>query len=248
MGRLTGKVALVTGAGGGIGAATAQKFAQEGAIVAVNDYAEEAGNKIVTAIREAGGQAQFYGGSVADPEAVSATIKDIASRFGRLDILINNAGITRDSLSYKMTEEMWDSVVDIHLKGAWLTSINAFEVMRKQNSGRIVNTSSVSALGNIGQANYAAAKAGIWGLTKTLALEYSRYNILVNAVAPGYISTPMTAVIPQNVQDAVVSRIPLKRMGKPEEIAAMHLFLSSDEASYVTGQIFFVDGGVSTGV
>jgi len=241
-------VALVTGAGGGIGAATAQKFAQEGAIVAVNDYAEEAGNKIVTAIREAGGQAQFYGGSVADPEAVSATIKDIASRFGRLDILINNAGITRDSLSYKMTEEMWDSVVDIHLKGAWLTSINAFEVMRKQNSGRIVNTSSVSALGNIGQANYAAAKAGIWGLTKTLALEYSRYNILVNAVAPGYISTPMTAVIPQNVQDAVVSRIPLKRMGKPEEIAAMHLFLSSDEASYVTGQIFFVDGGVSTGV
>jgi 3-oxoacyl-[acyl-carrier protein] reductase len=248
MTRLKGKVALVTGAGGGIGAATAQRFAQEGAIVAVNDYVEEAGNKVVAAIREAGGTAQFYGGSVADSAAVKATIKDIVERFGKIDILINNAGVTRDSLSYKMTEEQWDTVVDIHLKGAWLTSINAFEYMRQQNSGRIVNTSSVSALGNIGQANYAAAKAGIWGLTKTLALEYSRYNILVNAIAPGYISTPMTAVIPQNVQDAVVSRVPLKRMGKPEEIANMHLFLSSDESSYITGQIFFVDGGVSVGV
>ncbi len=248
MARLAGKIALVTGAGSGIGAATARRFAQEGALVAINDMNEVGGNQVVSEIREAGGQAELYLGSVADSGFVNQMVKDITTRFGRLDILINNAGLLRDAMSHKMSEDQWDIVLDIHLKGSWLCARTAFDYMKSQNDGRIVNTSSTSALGNIGQANYSAAKAGIWGLTKTLALEYARYNIRVNAIAPGFISTPMTAQIPVHLQEQGINNIPLKRKAEPEEVANLHLFLASDESSYITGQIIFVDGGASVGL
>ncbi len=247
MGRLEGKVALVTGAGSGIGAATARRFAQEGAIVAVNDMNEANGEKVAAEINQAGGQATFYLGSVSDSGIVSKMIKDIATKNGRLDILVNNAGIIRDAMSYKMTEDQWDIVLNVHLKGSWLCARTAYEYMKEQGNGAITNTSSTSSLGNIGQANYASAKAGIWGLTKTLALEYARFNIRCNAIAPGYIETPMTAQIPAQLQDLAINNIPLKRKAQPEEVAALHLFLASDEASYITGQIIFIDGGTSTG-
>jgi 3-oxoacyl-[acyl-carrier protein] reductase len=248
MARLQGKVALITGAAGGIGLATARRFAQEGAIVAANDMNEAAGIKEVEDICAAGGKAEFFHGSVTDTAFVKHMMKDLVHRYGKLDILVNNAGVLRDSMSHKMTEEEWDTVLNIHLKGTWFCSRTAFEFMKPHHGGRIVNTSSTSALGNIGQANYSAAKAGIIGLTKTLAMEYARYNILVNAVAPGFISTSMTAAIPAHVHEAVVNRIPLKRKGDPEEVANLHLFLASDEASYITGQVIFIDGGATTGI
>jgi 3-oxoacyl-[acyl-carrier protein] reductase len=248
MARLQGKVALITGAAGGIGLATARRFAQEGAIVAINDMNEVAGIKEVEDICAEGGKAEFYHGSVSDADFVKQMMKNIVHSYGRLDILINNAGVLRDAMSHKMTEEQWDTIMNIHLKGTWLCSRTAFEHMKHQHAGRIVNTSSTSSLGNIGQANYSAAKAGIVGLTKTLALEYARYHILVNAIAPGYISTSMTAAIPAHVHETVVNRIPLKRKGEPEEVANLHLFLASDESSYITGQVIFIDGGGTVGM
>ena len=167
--------------------------------------------------------------------------------FGRFDILINNAGINRDAISWKLNEEEFDQVININLKGTFLCSQVAFEAMKAQGSGRIINTSSVSALGNIGQVNYSAAKAGIIGLTKTLALEFAPYHITVNCVAPGFTETRMTNNLPKKVKDLILSKIPFKRMAQPEEIAAVHLFLASDDAAYITGQIFFVDGGLSVG-
>ena len=175
-------------------------------------------------------------------------MKDVVHRYGKLDILINNAGVLRDAMSHRMTEEQWDTIMNIHLKGTFFCSRTAFEHMKHQNSGRIINTSSTSSQGNIGQANYAAAKAGIIGLTKTLALEYARYHITVYAVAPGFITTSMTAAIPTHVHEAVVNRIPLKRKGEPEEVANLHLFLASDESSYITGQVIFIDGGGTVGM
>lgn len=247
MARLQGKVALVTGAGGGIGAATARRFAQEGALVAVNDMNETTGTQVVKEIEQAGGQARFYPASVSDKTAVDAMILSVVQDFGRLDILINNAGVLRDAMSAKMTEDQWDIVIDTHLKGSWLCAKAALVHMKEQASGRIINTSSVSALGNIGQANYAAAKAGIWGLTRTLALEYAKYTITVNAIAPGFITTAMTAQIPDNLREQAVKHIPLKREGKPEEVANLHLFLASEEAAYITGQVIYIDGGSAVG-
>ncbi len=247
MGRLEGKVALVTGAASGIGAATARRFAQEGAQVAINDMNEAGGQAVVEQINQAGGQARFYYGSVAEWATVENFVGAIVNDFGKLDILINNAGILRDAMSSRMTEDQWDAVLDTHLKGSWLCSKAALVYMKAQNSGQIVNTSSTSSLGNIGQVNYASAKAGIWGLTKTLALEYARYNIRVNAVAPGFITTAMTAQIPDQLRTQAVQHIPLKREGKPEDVAGLHLFLASDESSYITGQIIFIDGGVTAG-
>jgi len=250
---LKDKVALITGGGNGIGRATAARFAAEGAKVVISDL-DEAGLEIT---REACGEAQVTSvvASVIVREDVQRMVDTAIEQFGRLDILINNAGITRDGLITRvkdgevsfMSDEKWDMVLEVNLKGTWLCSQLAAVPMIQQQSGRIVNTSSVGALGNIGQANYAASKAGVIALTKTCALEWARYGIAVNCVAPGAVSTRMTATIPEKVMAGLLQQIPFRRMAQPEEIAAAHVFLASAEAAYITGQVLFVDGGLTVG-
>ncbi len=253
--RLKDKTALITGGGGGIGRATALRFAKEGARVVVSDMDEAGVRETAKLIAEAGGEAVVVVGSVAARADAQQMVDAATQKFGRLDILINNAGITRDALTVRlkdgdvkiMTDEQWDAVLSVNLKGTWLMAQLAAVPMMKQKYGRIVNTASVGAQGNIGQANYSASKAGVIGLTKTLALEWARFSIAVNCVAPGGVKTRMTATIPDNVMAALVERIPLKRMAEPDEIAAVHVFLASDEASYITGQVIWVDGGLTVG-
>lgn len=245
--RLKDRVALITGAGRGIGAATARRFAAEGAIVVVNDLDLSGVTQLVKEIEAAGGRALAVEGSVTDRQAVEAMVEKTLNAFGRLDILVNNAGVTRDALLAKMTDEQWDTVIDVNLKGTFLCCRAVVPAMIEQKHGCITTTASIGALGNIGQANYAASKSGIIGLTKTLALELARYNIRVNCVSPGATETQMTAGIPENIRTALVGKIPLRRFATPEEIANVHLFLVSDEASYITGQVIFVDGGISVG-
>jgi 3-oxoacyl-[acyl-carrier protein] reductase len=238
MGRLDARVALVTGAARGIGAATARILAAEGAHVACADANADGANAVAQGI---GGLA--LNGSVTDEEAVARWVSAIVDRWAKLDILINNAGITRDAMSHKMTADQWDAVVDVNLKGTFVCAQAAMAAMRSQRSGAIVNTASVSAFGNIGQANYAASKAGVIGLTKTLALEGARDGIRVNAVAPGFVDTDMTRAIPERIRQDAIGRIPLGRAAVPEDIAKVHLFLVSDDAAYVTGQVIVIDGG-----
>ena len=253
--RLKEKVAWITGAGSGIGRATALRFAQEGARLLLSDVAAASLEEVVSAVRGAGGEAIGIPGNVARRDQVEGIVKGGLEAYGRLDILINNAGIARDGLTVKikdgavtpMSDEKWDTVMEVNLKGTFLCAQAAAVPMIGQAYGRIVNTSSVAAEGNIGQANYAASKAGVIGLTKALALEWARYHIAVNCVAPGGTRTPMTASIPDPIMQGLVQRIPLGRMAEPEEIAQVHLFLASDEASYVTGQVLFVDGGLTVG-
>lgn len=246
--RFSDRVAFVTGAGGGIGAATAKRFASEGAKVVLNDVALENATTILKEIEVAGGRGLLVEGSVTSRSEVQAMVDKIISTYGQIDILVNNAGITRDALAKKMTEEQWDQVIDVNLKGTFLCAQAVFGPMSEKKYGKIVSTASIGALGNPGQANYAASKAGVMGLTYTLALEYSRYNINVNAVSPGATKTPMTANMPPEVLEKIVSSIPLKRMAVPEDIANVHAFLASEEASYITGQIIFVDGGITLGI
>lgn len=246
--RLAGKVALVTGAAQGIGAATARRLAAEGARVGVLDLTAERAGAVAG---ELGAErALAIGCDVADAAQVSAAVEQVTGRFGRLDVLVNNAGLTRDNLLFKMSEADWDLVLDVHLKGTFLLCRAAQQHMVAQRSGRIVNLSSRSALGNRGQANYAAAKAGIQGLTATLAIELGPFGITVNAVAPGYIDTPMTAATAERVrldpaehQRLAAERTPLGRVGQPEEVAAVVAFFASDDASYVSGQTLYVNGG-----
>lgn len=253
--RFSDKVALVTGGGSGIGRATALRFAGEGARVVVSDVEEAAAQGTVEEIKGAGGGAVAVLGNVAQRADAERMVNAALDAFGRLDILINNAGITRDALSVRvkdgdvkmMSDEQWDAVLAVNLKGTFLCAQAAAVPMMKQKYGRIVNTASVGALGNIGQANYSASKAGVIGLTKTLALEFARYKITVNAVAPGGVKTRMTAAIPDKIMNELVARIPLQRMAEPEEIAAVHAFLASDEASYITGQVIWIDGGLTVG-
>lgn len=253
--RLQGKVALITGAGSGIGCATALRFAQEGACVVASDMDEAGVNETARRIADAGGTALAVVGNVTARADVQKMVDAATGSFGRLDIVINNAGIAKDGLTVRvkdgdvkfMSDEQWDAVLNVNLKGTWLVSQLAALPMIKQKYGRIVNTASVGAQGNIGQANYSASKAGVIGLTKTLALEWARFNIAVNCVAPGGVKTRMTAAIPDNIMGQLIERIPLKRMADPAEIAAVHMFLASDEASYITGQVIWVDGGLTVG-
>lgn len=252
---LKDKVALITGAGNGIGRATAIRFIQEGAKAVISDVDEAGLAETSQQIADLGAAATIVVGSVAMREDVKRMVDCATSAYGGLHILINNAGITRDGLTTRikdgevryLAEEQWEAVLDVNLKGTWLCSQAAAVPMIGQGYGRIVNTSSIAALGNIGQANYAASKAGIIGLTKTLALEWARYNIAVNCVAPGGVNTRMTETIPEKIITSLRENIPLKRFAEPEEIAAVHVFLASEQASYVTGQVIFVDGGVSVG-
>lgn len=250
---LSDKVALITGAGGGIGRATAMRFVQEGAKVVISDLDQAGLAETTQAMQAVGGQVSQVTGNVAVRADVQRMVDTAVEQFGRLDILINNAGITRDGLTTRikddevklLAEDKWDAVLSVNLKGTWLCAQLAAVPMIRQKVGRIVNTASVAALGNIGQANYSASKAGVMGLTRTLALEWARYGIAVNAVAPGAVKTRMTATIPDKIMEGLVQQIPYGRLAEPEEIAAVHVFLCSDLASYITGQVIFVDGGLT---
>lgn len=244
---LENKVALVTGAGRGIGRAIAIALAKEGAEVVVNyNGSEERAKEVKQTIEENGGKASIYKCNVSDFEACEAMIKDIVKEHGRLDILINNAGITKDGLIMKMKEEDFDSVLNVNLKGTFNTIRHSARQMLRQKSGKIINISSVSGiLGNVGQANYAASKAGVIGLTKTMARELGSRGITVNAIAPGFVDTEMTGVLSEEIRENACRQIILGRFGKPEDIANVAVFLASDKADYITGQVISVDGGMN---
>jgi 3-oxoacyl-[acyl-carrier protein] reductase len=245
---LKDRVALVTGASQGIGRATALALAQAGARVAV--AARNAGKlaEVVAEIASGGGEAIAVPMDVADAEQVKAGFRRTIEKFGRLDILVNNAAITRDGLAVRMKAEDWDAVLRTNLTGAHFCAQQAMSVMMRARYGRIINVTSVVAeTGNPGQVNYVAAKAGLIGLTRALAVEIASRNITVNAVAPGFIVSPMTAPLPQEVKDRLVARVPLGRMGKDAEVAAAIVFLASDEAGYITGAVLDVNGGLRMG-
>jgi 3-oxoacyl-[acyl-carrier protein] reductase len=255
MGRLDGRVAVVTGAGRGIGAAEAIKMAQEGAEIAVLDLSAEAGQDTVAAIKKAGGEAVAIACDVSSAKQVGAAFEEVANRFGRIDILVNNAGLLRDNLLFKMSEDDWDKVLDVHLKGSFLCSQAVQQYMVEQEYGRIIMTSSIVALGNKGQVNYSAAKAGLQAMARTLALELGRFNVTVNAVAPGWIETEMTkeaaervGITMEDMKERFAKNIPLRRFGKPEDVANVVAFLASDEASYISGETIYVAGGPASSV
>ena len=238
---LTGKVALVTGASRGIGSAIAKSLAREGAFVIVNyNGSKEKAEAVVSEIKAAGGD------DVSDFTACGAMIENCIKEYGHIDILVNNAGITRDNLLMKMSEEDFDAVLNTNLKGAFNTIRHMSRYFLKQRAGSIINISSVSGvIGNAGQANYSASKAGVIGLTKSVARELSKRGITCNAVAPGFIETEMTEQMPESAKEAVKQQIPLQRTGKVEDIAETVIFLASEKASYITGQVISVDGGMS---
>jgi 3-oxoacyl-[acyl-carrier protein] reductase len=243
-----GKVALVTGASQGIGRATARALADAGAKVGVAARSADKLASLVSEIEGAGGAAVAVLMDVADAAQVKTGFQQVLSKFGRLDILVNNAAITRDTLALRMKLEDWDAVLRTNLTGAHLCIQQALGAMLKQRSGRIINLSSVVAqTGNAGQANYVASKAGLIGLTRAIAVEVASRNITVNAVAPGFIATPMTDVLSQEIKDKMKAMIPLGRFGSDKDIAAAIVFLASDDASYITGQVLEVNGGLHMG-
>lgn len=243
---LTGKVALVTGASRGIGQATAIDLAKAGADVVVNFIGNEAvAQETVEKIEALGRKAIKIKANVGDADDVQAMVDEAVAAFGHIDILVNNAGITRDGLLIRMKDSDWDDVLNINLKGVYLVTKAVAKLMVKQRAGRIINMTSVSGVtGNVGQANYAAAKAGVIGFTKTCAKELAARGITVNAVAPGFIETAMTDVLPEKIKEGIAATVPFGRMGQPEEIASVVTFLASDFASYITGQVLNVDGGM----
>ena len=240
--RFQDKVVLVTGGAAGIGLSTAEAFAAEGARLAICDVNPAAGEKALEAL---GADASFFKVDVADSQSVADWIEQVSDRYGQIDVLVNNAGITRDGLIMRLKEADWDLVIDINLKGTFNCTKSVSKVMMKQRSGKIVNVASVvGVVGNPGQANYVASKAGVIGLTKTVARELAPRGITVNAVAPGFIETDMTAVLSDKVKDAMLATIPLGRAGNPQDVAGVVTFLSSDAASYLTGQVLHVSGGM----
>ncbi len=243
---LEGKVAVVTGASGGIGREIALAFGKAGASVAVHYNGNEAKAAAVKAeIEEAGGKAEIFRCNVADFDACSDFIKSVVKTFGKIDILVNNAGITRDGLVMGMSEEDFDAVIDTNLKGSFNCIRFASRQMMRKKYGRIINITSVSGVaGNAGQANYSASKAGLIGLTKSVAKELASRNITANAIAPGFVKTEMTDVLSDEVKEAAMKQIPLGRFAEPEDIANAAVFLASDMASYITGQVLLVDGGM----
>ena len=250
MGRLEGRVAFITGAGRGIGAATALRMAEEGARVALADIDTEGCQQVTGEIGRLGSEGLVIPCNVTDSNMVQNAVDQAASHFGQLDILVNNAGVLRDNLLFKMSEEDWDTVLNVHLKGAFLCSRAAQKYMVHQKYGRIVSLSSSSALGNRGQANYSSAKAGLQGFTRTLAIELGQFGITVNAVAPGFIDTEMTRHTarrqghnPDEVIAHAAKTIPVRRVGQPRDVANVICFLSSEEAGFVSGQIIYVAGG-----
>lgn len=249
---LKDRIAVVTGAARGIGRAEALRLSQEGARVAVVDLRQDDAEDTVNQIRAAGGVAEAYGVNVTDSASIKSMMADVAKRWGPVSVLVNNAGITRDNLLFKMADDDWDAVINTHLKGSFLCAREAQRYMVEQKWGKMVNTSSTSALGNRGQANYSTAKAGLQGFTRTLAIELGPFNINVNAVAPGFIDTDMTrdtarrmGLDPEQLKAGAASRIPLRRVGVPDDIANVVAFLCSEQSSFISGQVIYVRGGPS---
>ncbi len=240
-----GKVALITGSGRGIGRAIAEAFAGQGATVALSDFNQEALTAVSQEFEQKGYPFAAFPCNVTNAAEVQTLCDAVASRFGKIDILINNAGITRDTLLMRMKDEQWDAVLETNLKGAFLVTRAAIKYFLRQKSGRIINIGSVVGLmGNIGQANYAASKAGLMGFSKSVARELAPRNITVNVIAPGFIETPMTAALSAEVRTAFMQKIPLNRAGTPQDVAGVALFLASPLADYLTGQVIAVDGGM----
>jgi 3-oxoacyl-[acyl-carrier protein] reductase len=245
-----GRVALVTGAARGIGAATAVRLASDGYAVGVLDLTEESGKETAERITSAGGRAVAVGADVSDRAQVEAAVARVKDELGPVAVLVNNAGVIRDNMLFKMSDDDWETVMNVHLRGAFLMTRAVQSQMVDQQFGRIINLSSSSALGNRGQANYSAAKAGLQGFTKTLAIELGKFGITANAIAPGFIVTDMTAATAERMgvdfdtfQKAATERIPVRRVGKPEDIAALASFLASEESGFVSGQVIYVAGG-----
>jgi 3-oxoacyl-[acyl-carrier protein] reductase len=244
--RLAGKVAIITGAGRGIGYATALKFGREGATVITCDINADQAQQAARDVAEAGGEAMGFQIDVRDPDSLTTMVEQVVARYGRIDCLVNNAGIVQDSTLKNMTEEQFDSVIEINLKGVYNCTKAVVDVMLKQNSGVILNASSIVGLyGNFGQTNYAASKFGVIGMVKTWARELGRKGIRANAVCPGFVSTPILGKIPEKVLKALEERVPLGRLALPEEIANTFAFLASDEASYINGAVIEVSGGLT---
>ena len=245
---LEGQVALITGAGRagkGIGRSIALRLAREGAKIVIADFVLEAAESVVKEVEALGVEALAVGGSVSNPEDVDNMVKAAVDKFGKIDILVNNAGITRDNLLVRMSEQEWDMVLDTNLKGVFICTKAVAKLMMRQRSGKIVNMASVMGImGNAGQANYSASKGGVIALTKTTAKELGSRGVNVNAVAPGFIQTVMTEEMPEDAKAGIAEQIPLKRLGTPDDVAEVVLFLCSPMSSYTTGQVIAVDGGM----